>query len=415
MGNNKSIPNYYRDYQAAFSYSDLLLELESLSDLREGWRLLRNPKQSSSHLDKLMTLQTIKIGFLGPEAALKSHLINKISGYTKNQPNNQIVYDLFKGLRIRYSKLKVLNAIKNENLLNPDHKTLTCFSSNREDTPVYFHKDEMLFKFMSKCHELGHLLSDGRTVDHLDSQKYENLKNLMLNDKVFSESFLDSFLCEISDFIIIVVGHITFDDQKYIRRIVNENKTLKKIFVIHFFDDCKTLVQANFRIDKEIKGIFHVKEVPIDIKNLLKINDKKLGMFNRTIYVDDSLNEPTSFLNYVERNCTIHLVYAPEGTSVAKYFNKMTFSFMNDLIKKKIGECQRFNLIESLKNFIEDNYLKYFSLYRRNEKEPLNINVSEEEKYGNKFIKTNINHEIKYLSDSKYDQIGNIISTSNEE
>lgn len=414
MGNNKSIPNYYRDYQAAFSYSDLLLELESLSDLREGWRLLRNPKQSSSHIDKLMTLQTLKISFLGPEAALKSFLINKISGYSHTKPNSQIEYDQFKGLRVRYSKLKVLNDIKNEKLLNPDHKTITCFSSNREDTPVYFHKDEMLFKFMSKCHELGHILSDGRTVDHLDSQKYENLKDLMLNDKVFSESFLDCFICEISDFIIIVVGHITFEDQKYIKRIVNENKNLKKIFVIHFFDDCKTLVQANFRIDKEIKGIFHVKDVPVDIKNLLKINDNQLGKFNRTIYVEDSLNE-ASFLNYELRNCTIHLVYAKEGTSVAKYFNGMTFSFMNDLIKKKIGECQKFNLIESLKKFIEVNYLKYFSLYRRNEKEPLNIKVSEEEKYGHRFIKTNINHEIKYLSDSKYDQIGNIISSSNQE
>ena len=414
MGNNQSYQNSYKEYEAAFSYSDLLLELQTLSDIRRGWKFILNPKDKNQMAEKLSHQPTYILGFLGRENNLKANLINKLCGYPNIKTNIQEL-DQFRGIKTRFSQVKVLNDIKQEKdkILKPHHKILTCISSTNTDYPVFFHKDEEIFKFFSKFHEIGHVLSDGRSVNKLDNKKYEHLKSLMMDDKFTTESFIENYIMEISNIIIIVINEINFDDQKFIEKVCSGFKIKKKILVIHYFEKPLNLFQMKLCIDKEIKGAFLVKEHQNDLKKFYpNITDKKGEKLNRMMYVGESINEPSSLLNPDDRNCVIHLIYAKEGTKMGRYFNNTTIEYIKYLLKKNFAEFKEFKVTESMQNFITNNYLNYFQINKKNEKDLLKIDVVEELTVHNKFLKASINYDIKYLSDPKYDVLGNIVNVN---
>lgn len=414
MGGTMSYQNSYKEYEAAFSYSDVLLELQTLSDIRQGYKIILNPKDKSKNAEKLAHQPTFILGFLGRENNIKANLINKICGYP---PLNQNIQDLdqFKGIKTRFSTLKVLNDLRQEKDkgIKPHHKVLTCFSSTNTEYPVFFHNDEAIFKFFSKCQEIGHVLSDGRSVNKLDKQKYENLRMSMMNDKYITESFIENFIMEVSDMILIVVNEINFDDQNFIERVCLEYKQKKKILVLHYFENLQNSLQIKTFVDKEIRNCFLVKDHQNDLKKFYPtITDKKAEKLNRSMYIGESINEPSSFLNPDDRPCVIHLIYAKEGTKMGKFFNTTTLDYIHYLIKKNLGIFKEFKLAESMKSFFENNYLNYFQINRKNEKNPLEIDVLEEIQFNNRFIKPNINYDIKYLTDPKYDVMGGIINVN---
>jgi len=414
MGSNISDQNAYKEYEAAFSYSDVLLELQTLSDIKQGWKFILNPKDKAKTAEKLSHQPTYIMGFLGRENNIKANLINKLCGYPSLKQNIQEL-DQFKGIKIRFSQLKVLNDLKQEKDKNiqPHHKVLTCISSTNNEYPVFFHKDEGIFKFFSKCHEIGHVLSDGRSINKLDNQRYDNLKMLMMNDKFTTDSFIENYIMEVSDMIVIVVNEMNFDDQKFIERVCEKHKQKKKILVIHYFEKLLKPLQIKSFIDKEIKHCFLVKEHQTDLKKFYpKISDKKAEKINRSMFIGELINEPSSFLNPDDRPCVIHLIYAKEGTKMGNYYNKTTLDYINYLIKKNLINFKEFKLPESLKSFLDKNYLNYFQINKKNEKDPLNITVSEDVQLNNKYLKPAINYDIKYLTDPKYDALYNIINVN---
>lgn len=414
MGTIQSYQNAFKEYEAAFSYSDVLIELQTLSDIKQGWKFILNPKDKTNIPEKMSHQPNYILGFLGRESNLKANLINKLCGYSSLTQNIQGL-DHFKGLKIRFSHIKTLNDTRQEKdkLLKPNHKILTCFSSTNTEFPVYFHKDEEIFKMFSKCHEIGHVLSDVRSINKLDNKKYEHLKFLMMNDKYTTESFLERFIMFISDIIIIVVKEINFEDQKFIEKVSAEYKHKKKVLVIHYFENQNSSIQIKQAIDKQIKGFFLVKEVPMNLKAFYpNIKDKEGEKMNRMLYVGETINEPSSLINPDDRNCVIHLVYAREETKMGKYYNKTTIDYIYYLIKKNFPNFKEFKLTDSFRSFFYQSYMDYFQINKKNEKNPLDIQVFEEMQFKNKYIKPTINFDIKYLTDPKYDVLGRLVNVN---
>lgn len=415
MGNQESsFQNAYKEYEAAFSYSDVLIELPSLSDIKQGWKIISNPKDKSKIAERFTQQPTYILGFFGKENNIKANLINKFCGYSKLTQNIQDL-DLFQGMKIRFSQLKMFNNLKTEKdkSLKPHHKILTCLSSGTREYPVFFHKDQRIFKFFSKCHEIGHVLSDGHSSTKLNNENYENLKSLMMNDKYLTESFIENFIMEVSDMIIIVINDLDFEDQKYIEKIIANYNQKKKIFIIHYFENVADSVEIQQKIRKQINGAFLVKEQQINLKNLYpNLPEKKYAKINRLMYVGDSINQPSSLINPDDKNCVIHLVYTKEDTKLGKFYNKTTFDYILFLINSSATAFKPFPFTEKMKSFLEENYLNYFQINPKNEKKPLEINVNDDLQSNQRYLKAQISYDIKYLKDPKYDVLGNPINVN---
>ena len=93
---------------------------------------------------------------------------------------------------------------------------------------------------------------------------------------------------------------------------------------------------------------------------------------------------------------------------MGKYYNQTTILYLNYLIKKSFAEFKPFKITETMKKFLDENYLTYFQINKKNEKNPLKIDVTDD----NKMLKPSINYDIKYLIHPKYDVLGNIINAN---
>ena len=79
-------------------------------------------------------------------------------------------------------------------------------------------------------------INKGIDLEDKDNKEYQNL----CKDKAQTENFIQSLILYLSDMFVIVVGKLTFNEQKLINRIKHDMEAMKdegkkQIFVIHNF------------------------------------------------------------------------------------------------------------------------------------------------------------------------------------
>jgi HSP20 family molecular chaperone IbpA len=144
--------------------------------------------------------------------------------------------------------------------------------------------------------------------------------------------------------LLIVVGRITFNEQRLINKIKkeielgnrDENKK-KQIFIIHNL--------INFQTKKQVDE--HIKNI------LLKSASFKL---NKIKDINKSLEKKEEYVYFVENESefqTFHLIMAREGTEAGDYYNQYTYDFL----KEKFNNFtlrKPLSIIEEVKNRFVD-------------------------------------------------------------
>ena len=219
----------------------------------------------------------------------------------------------------------------------------------------------------------------------------DSLIETIARDKKAVELFIQDFIIEKSDILVIVVGQLILTEQKLINRIVNSVQK-KQIFVIHNLKDLCGKQQILDYINNTFKkNIFFIKNKKLTEQSYKKKSDliNKEEEYNKyflEIYqnIDGSKKEVLHFI-----------MGSNVKDSEAYYFNKTVKDYFQDEIRI-FAEGKKFNVFNELKEFIVKRGKNYVEQIEGSRK-PFTLEDIKIEKKGdiNCIIINNQNNRIK--------------------
>ena len=313
-------------------YYHLVIDINSFCDLKQknnGWNILMsdNGDQCYNYYakndycgkydDDNGKKNLVKVGILGGGKVGKTFMLHKL--LNKEYYNNIKT----RGIGIIYPEIGSENQIVYLD---------TCNTLNTS-----------LFSEKLTCEELFKLTNNERL----------SLMQELNNDQKTRNIFIEDFIIEKSDIIIIVVNYLSFMEQKFLNRL-KDHKNIKKMFVIH-----------NLQFFCEIKNIEeHIENI---VKKSIFSNLKKQFIpnfdFNQKKY-ENNYKEKSYFyfkdknFNNNQNQTVYHFFMGKEGSNAGKFFNDNTIEFIKDIINFNLNKTI-FDIIYELKNFLSLNSSKY--------------------------------------------------------
>lgn len=276
---------------------DIVINIDSLYTKKIGWDIeLNNNETPQKNLSSI-------IGLVGRENVGKTFILNQLCDFFLPSGTNIST----KGLSLKYSK----------------DNSLLCLDSAGMQTPVYYYDEKLINRYGF----------DKETINNDPEIKLQ-----MINDRTLTDVFIQDFILEVCEVILIVVGQLTQNDQKFIERISYKYKAKKKIIIIHNFSNFFEVKDVTEKIQKDIMLAFNTTESCIPSTDLELFIEKKSDKYKENI---------------------VHLVLGSENKNSGKKYNKKTFQYLKNILSTRI-EKQKFDIIEKLKKFLEDNYRLYF-------------------------------------------------------
>jgi GTPase SAR1 family protein len=292
-------------------FYDIIFNIDSFSNLKEeGWKILIGENSEEkyeffSEPNKKGKTEVNRIGVLGAARVGKTFVLRKLINKYDNSKKNKIET---KGISIIYPE------INSDNLF-------VCLDSQGSEEPIIDRK---------RTYE---------EIYNLDESEKKKLIKESLRDKKMTEIFIQDFIIDKANILIIVVDQLTFSEQKLIYRL--SNKEFDKLFVVHnaqFFDK-KNIVEE------------YIDEV---VKKSLYSNLEKNWMLNLDIN-EENKNNIEKHYYYKEKgigqnanvNEIIHLFMAKEGSEAGNYFNDATINYMRQKIYSEVNRKKFKYLYES--------------------------------------------------------------------
>lgn len=286
-------------------FYDTELNIERIKDLiQDGWEInIKNNYKFSNVF--------VKIGFIGETKKGKTYVLQKI--INKDINKEEIIPT--KGLSIKYPKEDDFQ--NNRNFILIDTAGI--------EKPLLNNDKKILFQ------------------DKIELFKLEDLTK----EKLLIELFLLHFIITYSEIPLLVVGDLTFSEQKLfskIQNILRNQKHEKKIFVIHNLQNYNNIQEVNEYIEKvllKLKGVYLQKRDFIDTS----INEEN-GPKNKIFYEQKFVGNHTYNI--------IHLIMANEFSEAGKYYN----TFAIDFVKKQLNQFPNLTSF-SLDEKIIDNFIEF--------------------------------------------------------
>ena len=241
-------------------FYDVVINIRSIKDLNikeEGWPIKWNKNIKSTKEFLNPNEQLLKIGILGNGNIGKSFLLSRLMN--EDIPSGYSV--ITEGLSLKINK----------------EKSYALLDSAGLQTPLLIKENNY----------------ENKSLDHEEYIK-------LYRDKTQTENFIQNLILTLSEMLIIVVGKLTFNEQRLINRIKNvlsDQKSKKTIFILHNL--------FNFQTKKQVEE-----------------------------YIEDTLMKLARFY-FVEKEKdnpfdTYHLLMAREHTEAGDYFNEYTYKFLRE-------------------------------------------------------------------------------------
>jgi hypothetical protein len=148
---------------------------------------------------------------------------------------------------------------------------------------------------------------------------------LLYKDKTQTENFIQNLIIYLSDMILIVVGKITFNEQKLINKIKkeleeNEDQKDNRIYIIHNLMNFQTKSQVQKHIETNLmrSASFTIKDQPYVQVTKNKDNNKEEE--KRYFFVEEGN----------KRLKVYHLIMAREKTEAGDYYNPFTYKVLRE-------------------------------------------------------------------------------------
>ena len=189
------------------------------------------------------------------------------------------------------------------------------------------------------------LVSEEFNLDFKNKSQDELIE--YVSDKKITEMFLQNFILFSSNILIIVVGQLTYSDQKMINRIKGEVWKQIYIFIIH-----------NYMFLEKIE----------DVKDCIKNNVLTSITFGElienhmiTVKFDNTINNIYYTERYEKKNKRfqiIHLFMAKEGSEAGNFYNKSTIEYLRERLCL-CTKTRNYDVIEIFKIYLAFSSGKY--------------------------------------------------------
>ena len=280
-------------------FYDVIIDIKSVKDINKGWKINMNERGLKNYEDH-KTNKVIKIGVIGNSNKGKSFILSKISKI--NFPSGTSIRT--EGLSVKYPELET----------HKDRKIVLLDSAGLE-TPV---------------------LNNENMGDYNSEKEMFKEKS---REKLITELFLQNYIINTSEILIVVVGILTYSEQKLLNRIRTEMqraKLKKTLYVIHNLITYTSINQV-----KEYIEDYLLKSATFHLIEGHKISTSEKQETGEYYYEKNS--EPKIF----------HLIYANEGSEAGNYYNNFTLKFIENSYLT-VTDLKNFDIIESIKKrFIE--------------------------------------------------------------
>ena len=297
-GNEKIIKDFkksedqskeYEDKKAEDFY-DVIFKINSIINLSEGWDILMT-EEGEKNYGTFSKQSIIRIGVIGNENKGKTTILKKLSDF--NLPTGYSIKT--EGLSIKYPQLKD----------HPNLKLALLDSAGLETPILNFQKDNNIeVEFIEKA-----------------------------RDKLLTEVFLQNFIIQNSDLLLLVFGKLSFEEQKLLEKIKRDMKNIKRkesLFVIH-----------------NLKKFERKSQVENYIKEIL-LNSSTFNIESSTL-INKYKNEST-WEYFYEPNSNpkiFHLIFAKEGTEAGDFYNQNSINYILNKTSD-ITDRRSFNIINSI-------------------------------------------------------------------
>lgn len=303
-----------------FSPYDIVIHIDSFHSINWKIEYKMNEENKMKYCSKDIPSQIV-VGVLGRENVGKTYLMSKLSGV--NLPTGHNLQT--KGLSIKYSS--------KENIIT------TCLDSAGIHAPVYYFDEAVNQKY----------IKGDKKFESLDLNEKESKRLEMINDKKLTETFIEDFILNSANVILIVVGQLTQDDQTITERVKREYQFKKKIIIIHNFTFLTTEEAIKSRIKKDIEMAYDIEERLIPGTDLKYYCEKQ-----------ESVN--------LNKELIAHFIYAHEESEIGKKINARTIRYIWEKITS-INDREKFEIMLYLQPFFEKTFKKYFKININGEEE----------------------------------------------
>ena len=292
IGNNSNIKVDFKDFY------DVIINIKSIKDINKGWEIKMSDKGLENYR-KHMQDKIIKIGVIGNSNKGKSFLLSKISKIPL--PSGTSIRT--EGLSVKYPDLDLF----------VDRKIALLDSAGLE-TPVL------------KCQE--------------DNNENINVKEFFKEksrEKLITELFLQNYIIDTSDILIIVVGILTYSEQKLLNRIKTEiqrTKMKKPLFIIHNLITYTTVPQVEEYIKKYL-----FESATFDLEKGHKISTKANKENEKGIYFFEKKSDPKIY----------HLIFANAFSEAGAFYNQYTLDFLEKSFIT-VTDLKPYDVIQSVKD-----------------------------------------------------------------
>ena len=202
-------------------FYDVIIDINSIKDINKGWEIKMSEKAKHNY-QSLKNGKIIKIGVIGNSNKGKSFILSKLSKI--DLPSGTSIRT--EGLSVKYPDLDVYN---NKKIVLLDSAGLETPVLKNFDTKVKKEKEEKKEKKkkeeIEEKEEHIEMITKGKN-EYLKEEEFEidnkNEKELFKEksrEKLITELFLQNYIIYNANILIIVVGILTYSEQKLINRI----------------------------------------------------------------------------------------------------------------------------------------------------------------------------------------------------
>ena len=348
-------------------FYDIIININSIRNVKnEGWDVKFIEKGKDKY-NKHKEQELITIGVLGNNNKGKSFLLSKISKI--DLPIGTSIQT--EGLSVKYPELK-------------GHKGryIILLDSAGLETPVLkknnINKEEKEEKEENKEKENNEDKGDKKNkiekskINEIDEKENEQNKEFKENarDKIMTELFLEDFIIEACDILLIVVGKLTYSEQILINKIKVESKIQNKtrIFIIHNLQELRTIKQvenyiqnsllkcSTFNLKKRTR--ITAKKDPEEKKENNNNDEEEKGEIE-----EENIDENkkgfkdvhfTEILHYGDKKKLeiYHLIIANQDSEAGKEYNQYAYDFIES-VYNLISEKKKFDVFERVKDYFE--------------------------------------------------------------
>ena len=184
-----------REVSDTTKFYDVIIPIQSIKDITKGWEIKMSERFKINY-KYLISQKALRIGIIGNSNKGKSFILSKLSKI--NLPTGTSIKT--EGLSIKYPDL----------IQYPDRKIVLLDSAGLE-TPVLI--DGEYTACLKQDNQGKNLTNEEKNINDLFKEKSK--------EKIITELFLQDYIIYNSDILILVVGILTYSEQKRIKLRLN--------------------------------------------------------------------------------------------------------------------------------------------------------------------------------------------------